>query len=132
MEMRTFARYAAGVEDPGGIEERLAAGSVTPEDAEVMRAVYPERMAEITRQIVEKLPELQASLPYARRLALSVFSGVPVDAACHPRIMRVLQASFTEEPGSEGGLQAPMPQPAFGSVKNQDATASQQREGLQT
>ena len=32
--MRTWARYVAAVEDPGGVEERLAAGTVTPEDAE--------------------------------------------------------------------------------------------------
>jgi hypothetical protein len=128
MEMRQFARYVAGVEDPDGIEDRLAAGSVTPEDADVMRNVYPERYAAITSQIAAKLPELRASLPYQRRLALSVFSGVPVDPAMHPRILAVLQSSFAEEPGSEGGTQAPKPQPAFGSVKNQEATPSQARQ----
>ncbi len=129
MEMRQFARYVAGVENPDGIEERLAAGAVTPEDADVMRNVYPERYAEITTQIAARLPELRASLPYQRRLALSVFSGVPVDPAMHPRILAVLQSSFAEEPGSEGGMQAPKPQPAFGSVKNQEATPSQARQG---
>ncbi len=129
MEMRTFARYAAGVEDPGGIEERVADGTVTPEDAEVMSAVYPERKAEHIRQIIEKLGELREQLPYARRLALSIYSGVPVDAACNPQILRTLQASFVQEPGSEGGMQAPRAAPQFGSVKSQDATPSQMRQG---
>ncbi len=129
MEMRTFARYAAGVEDPGAIVERLAAGRISPEDAEVMRSVYPEMLAEMTQKILEELPQLQKSLPYERRVALSILTGVPVDPAMSPRILRVLQASFQAEPGTEGGTQAPKPAPQFGSVKNQEATPSQERAG---
>ena len=128
LEMRTFARYAAGVEDPGGIEERLAAGQITPEDAQVMREVYPERLAEITRQIVEQLPTLRESLPYPRRLALSILTGVAVDAAMHPRVLSVLQSQYASEPGTEGGTQAPRAQAKFGSVKSTDkATPAQER-----
>jgi hypothetical protein len=129
MEMRAFARYAAAVEDPGGIEERLVDGSLTPEDAEVMRSVYPERYADIVRQIVEKLPDLQESLPYERRLALSIFADVPVDPSMHPEVLAVLQGGFVNEEGTEGGTQAPVAKPAFGSVKVQDATPSQRRQG---
>lgn len=126
-EMRSFARTIAAVEDPQGIVERLADGTVTPEDAEAMRAVYPEMMADITRQILERLPELQKQLPYERRLALSIFTGAPVDPAMDTRVLSVLQRSFTEEPGTEGGTQAPVAQPAFGSVKAEAATPAQQR-----
>lgn len=129
MEMRTFGRYAAAVEDPGGIEERLASGQTTPEDGEVMREVYPERYAAMVAGIVEKLPTLRANLPYARRLALSIFSGVPVDAAMNPRILSVLQSSYTTEEGTDGGEHGPVPKPAFGSVKSQDATPSEKRQG---
>jgi hypothetical protein len=132
MEMRAFARYVAAVEDPGAIAERLADGSITPEDAEAMREVYPEQYADLVRQILEKLPELQQTLPYSRRLALSIFSGVPVDASMDPHVLATLQASFTEEPGTEGGSQAPKAAPAFGSVKNQEATPSQERAGATT
>jgi hypothetical protein len=128
LEMRTFARYAAGVEDPGGIEERLAAGQITPEDAQVMREVYPERLAEITRQIVEQLPTLRQSLPYPRRLALSILTGVAVDAAMHPRVLAVLQSQYASEEGSAGGTQAPRAQAQFGSVTSTDkATPAQER-----
>ncbi len=131
MEMRGFARYAAAVEDPHAIVDRLADGSVTPEDAEAMKTVYPEMFADVKRQIIEGLPELRESLPFERRLALSIFSGVPVDPSMDPRVFSVLQASFANEPGTEGGTQAPQPSPAFGSVKNQEATASQQRAGVE-
>lgn len=125
MEMRAFARYAAAVEDPGGVEERLVDGTVTPEDAEALNAVYPERVAEIKRQIVERLPTLQKTLPYARRLALSIFTGVPVDPAMHPAVLAVLQGQFAAEPNTGGGMQAPRAQPAFGSVSAEQPTKAQ-------
>lgn len=127
-EMRAWARTIAAGEDPGGIAERLAAGTITPEDAEVMRALYPEQLAELTQQILQRLPTLQAQLPYHRRLALSILTGAPVDPAMHPRILRRLQASFKNEAGTAGGTHAPRAQPQFGSVKAHDMTPSQRRE----
>jgi hypothetical protein len=129
MEMRTWARYVAAVEDPHGVVERLASGAITPEDVEAITQVYPELHADITRQIVEQLPTLRAQLPYQRRLALSMFSGVAVDPALDSAMLRTLQSTFMDEPGSEGGTEAPKPQPAFGSIKAEDATPAQERAG---
>jgi hypothetical protein len=126
--MRGWARLAAAAEDPAGIAERLTSGSITPEDAKVMRELYPEMLAALTQNILEQLPTLQAQLPYQRRLALSILTGVPVDPAMNPRILRVLQASFVREPGTEGGTQAPRPQAQFGSVTAAPGTQAQKRE----
>lgn len=128
MEMRAFARYAAAVEDPGGVEERLVSGQVTPEDAEAYKTVYPERFESLKRQIVESLPELRGSLPYERQVALSIFTGIPVDPAMRPETIARLQASFANEAGTAGGAMAPRAMPQFGSVKSADkGTPSQQR-----
>jgi hypothetical protein len=83
--------------------------------------------ADIQRQIIEKLPALRAQLPYSRRLALSIFSGVPVDPAMDPQVLAILQGSFSAEQGTEGGTQAPRAQPAFGSVTKPEPTPAQQR-----
>ena len=40
-----------------------------------------------------------------------------------------VQRDFTEEPGTEGGTQAPQPQPAFGSVKKPEYTPAQRKMG---
>ena len=117
MEMRTWARYVAAVEDPHAVLERVAAGKVTPEDAEAVRAVYPEIHADFVRQVLGKLPELQTSMPYGKRIALSIFIGAPVDPAMTPRILSVLQSHFSGEPGTDGGMAPPKAQPAFGSLK---------------
>lgn len=129
MAIRAWARYVAAADDPGGIEERLASGQVTPEDAEVMRELYPDRMAEIMRQVAERMPQLRATLPYHRRLALSIFTDQPVDAAMEPRILAALQANFDQEAGTEGGTMAPQPSPAFGSVSKPSPTPAQERAG---
>jgi hypothetical protein len=123
MEMRKWARYVAGVEDPGGIEERLAQGTVSVEDADVMRSVYPERLAEITRQIVDQMPTMRVMLPYQKRLALSIMTGTPVVAAMDPRIMSVLQESFAAETPTEGGPPGAIAKPQFGSVTAKSAPA---------
>lgn len=129
MDVRTFARFVAAVEDPGGVEERLVSGTVTPEDAEAYRSVYPERFEDFKRQIVERLPELRASLPYSRKVALSIFTGVPVDPAMHPQVLRVLQSMYADEPNTEGGTMAPVAQPQMGSISKPDPTAAQKRAG---
>lgn len=127
MEMRGFARYVAAVEDPHGVIERLSTGEVTPEDAEAMRAVYPEMYADVQRQIMMQLGEIQSKLPYQRRLALSIFSGVPTDPTLDPRVLSALQASFANEAGTDGGVMAPRAEPAFGSVSKEKPTAAQER-----
>ncbi len=127
LKMRTWARYAAAVEDPDGVEDRLAAGTITPEDAQAYNAVYPERAAHLKQQIIAQLPTLRSSLPYGRRLALSIFTGAPVDAALDPQIFGVLQAGFAADQSATGG--APMAGPQFGSVKKSadQPTPSQSR-----
>jgi len=128
MAMRSWARSAAAVEDPGGIEERVVHGNVTPEDASAYWAVYPERARHFQQQIIAALPTAQ-KLPYTRRLSLGIFAGVVIDPSMHPRVLAVLQGQFPDEPGSAGGTQAPKASPQFGSIKESvDApTAAQAR-----
>jgi hypothetical protein len=131
-DLASFARRVAAVEDPASVIERVADGSLTPEDAEAMRAVYPELYADLKRQIVERLPELREGLPYERRLMLSIFFGVAVDPAMAPNVLGILQGHFLLEEGTAGGTQAPLPQPNFGpmgSVAKEKPTAAQERAG---
>jgi hypothetical protein len=129
-EMRTFARRVSAVEDPGGVEERAAAGIVTPEEADAYRAVYPERAADFTRRIVEQVSMLKEPLTWSRRLGLTVLTGVPMDPSLTPPVLRVMQGVYASEPGTAGGMQAPKAQPQFGSLgsaKN-EMTPSQERQ----
>jgi hypothetical protein len=82
-----------------------------------MRALYPEMMQHFINTVSTELPTLQKTLPYERRLSLSLFSGIPVDPALDPRVFSFLQGQFAAEPGTAGGTQAPQAQPQFGSLK---------------
>ncbi len=124
MEMRAFARDAAAAEDPGGVEERVVSGQITPEDSEAYKAIYPERFESFKRQILEQLPELRESLPYERQISLSIFTGIPVDPAMRPETVMRLQGSFAAEAGTEGGQMAPRARPQFGSVKNPETSGT--------
>ena len=104
---------------------------MTPEDAEAYRTVYPERFAELRADIMSRLPELRESLPYERQIALSIFTGIPIDPAMQPRVIRRLQAMYAAEEESGGGQQPPSAAPQFGSVANElePATPAQERAG---
>lgn len=117
MMMRSFARSAAAVEDPGGVEERVAHGTVTPEDAAAYWGVYPERARHYQQQVMMQLPSLQKTLPYQKRLSLGIFTGIPVDPSMNPKVLAMLQGQFPAEDGSDGGTAAPKAAPQFGSIK---------------
>ena len=130
MEMRKWARYVAGVEDPGSIMDRVAHGSISPEDGEVMREVYPEMLADLQQQIFAAAQRgTTKTIPYTSRLALSRLTGIPVDPTTDPRILSVIQAAHQQEAGTEGGTQQPRAQPQFGSVSRSldEPTRAQKR-----
>lgn len=130
LEVAKFARTVAAAKDPGGIEERAAAGIVSPEDIEVYKTLYPARLAAFIQQIAERLPTLDKPLPFAKRMALAQLTGAPLVPALLPSIGGVIQGLYQNEPGSNGGTQAPRPNAQFGSLSksaNQLSTPLQAR-----
>ena len=128
-DMRSWARLAWAAEHPDDVEFRLAGGSITPEDAEAFREVYPERFRELAMVIAQRLPELRKKLPYHRRLALSIFTGQAVDPSLDPRVLSVLQSNFLLEEGTEGGTQAPHASPRLANMEMPEPTPAQERAG---
>jgi len=130
-EVDKFARYAAAVEDPIAIIERTTQGVVTPEDVEVLREVYPEIYSDTREKLYTEIASARKTLPYKKRLALSIFFDTPVVPSMDPRILRTIQAAYAQEPGTEGGAQAPTAQPQFGSISKsiEEPTPAQERGG---
>lgn len=124
-QMRAFARYVAAAEDPAGVVERMAATRMTTEDAETLRELYPETFAAIQRDLIARAPKLRKKLPRKKRLMLSILTGVPIEPGLDPRVLQRLQSHYAEEPGAEGGTQAPQPQPQFGSITRPEPTPAQ-------
>jgi hypothetical protein len=127
--MRKFARYVAASEDPNGVLKRFAAGRMSPEDAEAFRVCYPEMWSSMKAQIMGRLPELQETLPFRKRLMLSLFFKAPIDPSQDPTTASMLQNTFASEPGSAGGTAQPVPK--MGNTKKlaPDPTPAQRMSG---
>ena len=128
MQMRAFARVVDACERPENVEKRLATGAVTPEDIAAYRACNPARAAALQASIISEMQKRPTKLPYAQRLALTMF-GIPADPAMHPAVLNVMQGMFASEPGTAGGTMPARAMPQFGSVKKSvsEPTPAQRR-----
>jgi hypothetical protein len=131
MESRKLARYVDAVEHPAAVIERLADGTLTPEDAKAMREVHPALYAKVQAGLTDRLTELQKTLPYERRLTLSIMFDVPVDESMSKPMTAALQSSFTAPMPTQQmpGVKQSMPGASVGSLKPPNPTAAQKTAG---
>lgn len=130
MQMRSFARSAAAVEDPAGVELRAAHGRIVPEDAAAYWHVYPERAQAFLADVLGEAATSLAKPPsFQQQLTIGILAQKPIHPAMNKRVINVLQSQFTDEVGADKGTAAPKAQPSFGSMqKSPDApTPSQAR-----
>lgn len=92
-----FARYAAATENPESILESMKRGTLTPEEAETMRVVYPQMFAKVQEFILDNVATLQEDLPYQKRVQLSILFRVPADTTMSPAFVQRMQAQFVTE-----------------------------------
>lgn len=129
-EMRSWARAVSAVDDPHGALERMADTlTISPDEAEALRAVHPKLVDAHVRAVIDEAAKAGKTLGYRQRMALTILSGTPVEPLMRQPTLALLQSTYTLEPGSAGGTQAPRPQPQFGSVKAEGATRAQERAG---
>lgn len=126
-----FSRYVAAVHDPAGVLEDLAHGHVSIESAEALRTVYPKLYAEAQRILLEHAAAFRATLPYSRRVSISLMYQVPVDGTMSAQHMQYLA---TPAPGAQPAgptTQAPQ-QPALAApleLGQQTLTSLERRAG---
>jgi hypothetical protein len=101
-QLAEFAQLVEAADDPVGVLERAAdGGDVTPDQAAAIRHIYPELFAEAQIALLEKASVLEATLPYRRRVALSVLFDVPLDGTLEPSYVAFLQESYAASPPAE-------------------------------
>lgn len=71
-------RYVEAIERPQHVMEELASGVVMPEHIEAVAAAYPKMLDHFRQQMLSRLSELEETLPYEKRLALSGFLGTDI------------------------------------------------------
>lgn len=89
--LEEWAKYVHAVNDPASVLEDLAKGHVTLEGAETLRVVYPALFAEAQQTLLQHAVEFQKTLPYPRRVMISIMFNVPIDGTMTPEHRQFLQ-----------------------------------------
>lgn len=100
-ELFQFHRRVAIVHDPKVAINKIADGSITPEEVDTLKNVYPEIFNKLKTEVVSTLVESGKKVPYDKRIAIGTIFGVPTDPSLEPEMINRLQESFVEK--DEGG-----------------------------
>lgn len=93
-----FGKYVHAVNDPVSVLEDLAKGHPSAEGAETLRAVYPQLYQYAQKQLLAAAPEMARTLPYPRRVMLSILYQIPVDGTMQPSHAQYLQIPAAPSP----------------------------------
>jgi hypothetical protein len=99
-EMREWSRRAAVVHDPTVVYDSLARGTLTPEEVDAFRVVYPEMYRDEQTKIVERLST--ESVDRDKRLALQTLFNAPVESDMRPDSVALFQSLYAAAPSPEG------------------------------
>lgn len=110
-ELYRFNRRVAVVHDPKVAIAKIADGSVTPEEIDALRSVYPEIFEKLKADVTSAVIEKGDKIPYDKRITIGTIFGVPTDPSLEPEMIGKLQSTF--DVVDEGGR----PDGATDSVK---------------
>lgn len=91
-QLEQVGRYMEAADNPAGVLENVAAGrGVSPEAAETLRTVYPALYAYAQALLVKNAATMANTVPYARRVSLSILFKVPGDRSMTSSHLKFLQ-----------------------------------------
>jgi hypothetical protein len=97
------------VTKPLSVLKRMKTGSLTSDEVNTLKTVYPKLYDRMATQMMDKLAALKEPLPYANRLQVATFLGKPTDSSLMPQNLAMLQGNYA--------IQQPAP-PAGKPVRN--------------
>ncbi len=124
-EKSQWARVIQTAEDPRSIFDSMAHGTITSEQVDTLKELYPEMYSRIQTDITMRAAELQNELTWKQRLVISTLFNRPTDSILTPQSIQTLQATFepTEsEPSGPGAMK-------MGAIKPPEATPAQRHAG---
>jgi hypothetical protein len=90
-----FMTYYNAVENPLSVLKQIKNGSLSNEAMEALQVVHPKLLQEMRLQVMASIkPNTQ--MPYATRLSVAKFLGVPMDQQMLPGILATNQASLAQ------------------------------------
>jgi len=104
LEVAKFKRYLQAVDDPKSVMEDIGNGTVTREQVEALKFVYPELYKEVQEQVMEQLSK-GTKIPYNRKISLGILMDLPTDVSLQRENILALQSSFSDQPQQEQAAQ---------------------------
>lgn len=101
-----WASIVDATDDPAGVLERAAAGDVSVDQIDAVRAVFPKLYAEAQLAVIEGVASGK-SIPYQRRVQLGAIFGLPLAPTQDAEFAAAMQASYAAPPPD-----APTPRPS--------------------
>lgn len=101
LDLAKFQRRVEVVNDPTVAIHRISEGTVTPEQVDALKNVYPEIFAGLQQEIISGIMENKDPPPYRARLVLASVFGIPADISMTPNFVQQMQSSFQQQ--DQGG-----------------------------
>jgi hypothetical protein len=93
-EQRRFLAFKKAVDDPASIIESVANQTLTTEQAEVLKEVYPALHQKITEKVMEGLAAATEPMSFQSKMRLGILLGSPTDPTLDPSFINSMQASL--------------------------------------
>ncbi len=120
----TFAKYVEAANDPAAVLEQAASGQmVSLEAAETLRVVYPRLYQEAQKRLIEQATTGEKTIPFKRRVQLSILFDLPMDASMSPEYAFAMQEPYQAQAISQQAAQPPPGQPTIAGPVNLAAPA---------
>jgi hypothetical protein len=116
-ELNTFKEKVETVNDPFSVLDRLKDGTLTRNNVDALKAVYPKLYAQISNQVMAQA--FNKTLPFQARTKISLLTGMPIDNAFQHNKLMSLQANFAQNDNSNQGGNFKADISAPGSVSSQ-------------
>lgn len=97
MQMAKFERYMQAITKPMDVMKHLQAGTVTREETDALKAVYPVMFENLRNAVIDRLPGQAEKIPYNKRVNLGLLFDVPADQSMQGQNVMALQANFEQE-----------------------------------
>jgi len=109
-QMRAWMRRADVVDDPLTVLDSLRRGTISREEVETLRTVYPALHARIVEEATRQIMDAGAPLSYQDRIRIGILLGITSDPSLDPETLATLQATYqqtTEQPSPQRTQPAP-------------------------
>lgn len=122
-----FMRYVSTVSDPLTVFRDVEDGSVTEEQIEAVKAVYPALFKQMQAETLRHIATLDKPLPYKRAIHVGTLLEIPTNEVLDKDFQSTLQAAY-EDKASQGAPVGSKPRSAESKTTKQMMSASEKVE----